>query len=59
MADMNKLKAELTWHDKNVGICFKEGDKIHEWTDFTKEEQMQILGGLAGMHNLFLRFVKE
>lgn len=59
MADLNKVTAEISWSGSNVGCCLKEGDKMHDWADFTKDEQLKILSGLASIHNLFLRFVKE
>lgn len=55
----NKLEATLSWDDHNVGIIFKEGSKVLDWDDFSREEQMKILNGFASLHNLFSRFIRE
>lgn len=59
MADFEKVKATIVWSSDNVGLVLKEGNKILDWNNLTREEQIKFLNGLASMHELLRRFLKE
>lgn len=59
MADFEKVKATIVWSGDNVGLVIKEGIKVLDWDDLTREEQIKFLNGLASMYELFRRFLKD
>ena len=44
--------------DNNAGVQFKVEDKVVEWNDLSKLEQIKMLNAWAGMWELFGRFLK-
>jgi hypothetical protein len=54
-----KIKATITVDDKDyVGMVFKKENKIIEWGDLEKEQQIKLLNSMVNFHELFLKFIK-
>lgn len=58
MVNFKKVKATITWSGNNVGLMLKEGNKVLDWNNLTREEQIKFLNGLASMYGLFRRVLK-
>jgi hypothetical protein len=55
-----KIKATITVDDKDyAGMVFKKVNKIIEWGDLEKEQQIKPLNSMANFHELFSRFIKQ
>lgn len=57
--DWDNTKVEISWSGDNIGCKMTEGEKILDWGELSRDEQMHILSGIAGMYDLFYRFLKE
>lgn len=44
---------------RNAGVSFYVGNKLVEWKDLTRKEQIKMLNAWAGMYELFYRFLKK
>ena len=56
---MARKKVTLFRSGDNYGAVFYDGNKKTSWGELTAQEQRDILGAMAGMYELFYRFLKE
>lgn len=43
----------------NAGVSFYVGNKLVEWKDLTRKEQVKMLNAWGGMYELFYHFLKK
>lgn len=53
------MKVIIEVKDDLSSCQFKKGNKVIEWSDLTRKEQIVILNSISGQYNLFNRFIKS
>lgn len=59
MANIENIKAILTWDEHKVGMEIKDGDETVTWEKLDRDVQVRILNGMASMYGLFYKNLKE
>lgn len=56
-----KTKITITTEkgELNSAAIIKQGTKIINWIDLSRDEQIRLLNAVASFHELFSRFIKE
>lgn len=57
--DLNKIKITIGWDGPNASLLFKDGRKTVQWGDFSRAEQLNIIGAFVTWGQLFAAHVKE
>lgn len=53
-------KKIVIWHEEDrAGALFYDGNRKTRWEQLTRDEQVGLLNAMAGMFELFSKFVKN